>query len=97
MIDYDKPQFKVCANCKYWDYYELDEYKRNNIELEECECHRYPPSVVNIDRITSEGNIIPVLARNTPLMSHCYTFGSEWCGEFEPDDNPMFPDGIYMP
>lgn len=98
MIDYDKPRFKVCANCKYWDCYRWDRNNKDDIILEHGDCHRYPVNVQLIDDITIVGNMIPAMILNdTPLMGHPQTFGSDWCGEFEADDNPLFPDGIYMP
>lgn len=94
MIDYDKPQFEVCANCKYWDFYDRD--KLDEDLLQEAECHRYPPNNPNIADVTEYGVIFEE-THNTPLLSHCFTFGTDWCGEFVPNRNPPFPDGVYMP
>lgn len=96
MIDYDKKHFKVCANCKYWDYFPKGNEQLDG--LEHAGCHRYPANVPLVEKITDCGHVIPeMLMLDSPLMGHPQTFGCDWCGEFEPDENLPFPDGIYMP
>lgn len=95
MIDYDKPKFDVCVNCKHWDCYSSD--KDSDLRTNEGECHRYPPQTPNINYVTDYGITVYEDIRCTTLMSHVFTFGCDWCGEFEPDDNPTFPEGIILP
>lgn len=98
MIDYNKKYFKVCVNCKYWDYYGAKIENLDDVPLDKGLCHRYPANVPCVEEITECGRVIPsMILRDSPLMAHCFTFGCDWCGEFEPDDEPLFPDGIYMP
>ena len=98
MIDYDKPKFDVCVNCKYWDCYVQDGKNLDDIIMNHAECHRYPVNVPLAEGATNNGYMIPaMILSDSPLMGHCITFGCDWCGEFEPDENPLFPDGIYMP
>lgn len=100
MIDYNKPKFDVCMNCKYWDYVMTDgvESDEAHIAFQNADCHRYPVNVPLVEEITDDGRVIPsMILLDSPLMGHPQTFGCDWCGEFEPDNNPMFPDGIYMP
>lgn len=81
-------KIRCCANCVYWDVYE-DSSFNGDYELKEAECHRNPPMVPNVysttnwDKDNAEIDSMSVeLIRGTPLMSHPFTYGCDWCGEF---------------
>lgn len=78
-----------CKNCVYWDKYALDHV---NDELCDGECHRFPPSVMNMsydagskfDESARTTDLYVEMIHGTPLMSHVFTFADDWCGEFKP-------------
>ena len=80
---------KHCANCKFWDCYNEDKFAKYG-ECTEGECHRYPPNTLNFNRVTELGIMELETIRNTPLLSHPFTFAMEWCGEFKAMKNPRW-------
>lgn len=82
---------RCCANCEYWDCYNEDKY-RDSIWLADGECHRYPPFVPNIFTDEETGVQQSETVFGTPLMSHVFTYGEDWCGEFKIMDNPRTMD-----
>lgn len=82
---------KHCSNCKYWECYNEKNFEKFG-ECTEGECHRYPPSTINFERVNEMGIMVPETIMNTPLLSHPFTFASEWCGEFKPMKNPRWID-----
>lgn len=82
---------KYCANCKYWECYDEKEFEKYG-EGVEGECHRYPPNTINFTKVNGVVTMIPEMTKNTPLLSHPFTFAAEWCGEFKPMKNPRWTD-----
>lgn len=68
-----------CANCRWWD--PRHEYETIT-ELDEGECHRYPPSIPCIAKVNDLGLATPEVIRGSVFTTYPITYALEWCGEF---------------
>ena len=74
-----------CANCRWWEPYK----KRETVsELDEGECHRYPPNVPCVSRVNDFGIAVYEIDRGSILVTYPVMFALEWCGEFNEMDEP---------
>ena len=69
----------MCCDCRWWDpREEREEYG----ELNEGECHRYPPIVTCIEKVNDMGIATPEVIRGSVLTTYPITYALEWCGEY---------------
>lgn len=71
-----------CCDCRFWETEAGPEF----MELDEGECHRYPPNVPCISKVSDFGIAIPEVVRGAVLTTYPITYALEWCGEFERKD-----------
>ena len=67
-----------CCECQWWETKAEPEF----MELDEGECHRYPPNVPCINQVTNLGIAAPEVIKGSVLMTYPVTYAFEWCGEF---------------
>ena len=70
----------ICCECRWWRPREdLDYYS----ETDDGECHRYPPMVPCVSRVTELGIAVLEEIRGAVLTTYPVTYAEEFCGEFE--------------
>lgn len=70
----------ICCECRWWKpREELDCY----CEIDEGDCHRYPPIVPCVSRVTELGIAVLEEIRGAVLTTYPTTYATEFCGEFE--------------
>lgn len=71
---------KRCETCAMWD----GPHDGSARELDSYECHRFPPSVPVVERVTELGVEIHLLNEGNDVMMMTYprTYFDEWCGEW---------------
>lgn len=69
-----------CCECRWWSpLEELDHY----CEIDDGECHRYPPTVPCVSRVTELGITSFEEMHGAVLTTYPTTYATEFCGEFE--------------
>lgn len=70
----------MCCKCRWWKpREELDCY----CDIDDGECHRYPPMVPCVNRVTELGIAVFEEIRGAVLTTYLTTYATEFCGEFE--------------
>lgn len=74
---------RKCCDCCWWE----TEAELEFTELDEGECHRYPPNVPCIRKINDFGIATPEVTKGSMITTYPITYAFEWCGEFLGKEN----------